>query len=213
MPSSAATAWTSLIGEKFSTLPHPQQSYRLASAMRFLLVVFFLVFGLVLDSESAERVVDLELVLAADASGSVNDDEYRLQLIGIARAFRDPVVRKAIRSGPAKSIAVNLLVWAEPQVPKDRSEERRVGKGGYIGDWSSDVCSSDLESAERVVDLELVLAADASGSVNDDEYRLQLIGIARAFRDPVVRKAIRSGPAKSIAVNLLVWAEPQVPKD
>jgi hypothetical protein len=28
-------------------------------------------------------------------------------------------VRKAIRSGPAKSIAVNLLVWAEPQVPKD----------------------------------------------------------------------------------------------
>ena len=87
--------------------------------MRCLLAVFFLVFGLVLDSEAAEKVVDLELVLAADASGSVNDDEYRLQLIGIARAFRDPVVRKAIRSGPAKSIAVNLLVWAEPQVPKD----------------------------------------------------------------------------------------------
>jgi hypothetical protein len=87
--------------------------------MRCLLAVFFLVFGLVLDSEAAERVVDLELVFAADASGSVNDDEYTLQLIGIARAFRDPVVRKAIRSGPAKSIAVNLLVWAEPQVPKD----------------------------------------------------------------------------------------------
>jgi Protein of unknown function (DUF1194) len=87
--------------------------------MRCLLAVFFLVFGLVLDSEAAERVVDLELVFAADASGSVNDDEYTLQLIGIARAFRDPVVRKAIWSGPAKSIAVNLLVWAEPQVPKD----------------------------------------------------------------------------------------------
>ena len=89
--------------------------------MRCLLAVLFLVFGLVLDGESAESVVDLELVLAADASGSVNDDEYRLQLIGIARALRDPVVRKAIRSGPAKSIAVNLLVWAEPQVPKDMS--------------------------------------------------------------------------------------------
>jgi hypothetical protein len=87
--------------------------------MRCLLAVLFLVFGLVLDSEAAERVVDLELVFAADASGSVNDDEYTLQLIGIARAFRDPLVRKAIRSGPAKSIAVNLLVWAEPQVPKD----------------------------------------------------------------------------------------------
>lgn len=87
--------------------------------MRYLLAVLLLVFGLVLDSEAAEKIVDLELVLAVDASGSVNDDEYRLQLIGIAHGFRDPAVRKAIRSGPAKAIAVNLLVWAEPQVPKD----------------------------------------------------------------------------------------------
>lgn len=87
--------------------------------MRYLLAVLLLVFGLFLDSEAAERIVDLELVLAVDASGSVNDDEYKLQLVGIARGFRDPAVRKAIRSGPEKSIAVNLLVWAEPQVPKD----------------------------------------------------------------------------------------------
>ena len=87
--------------------------------MRYLLAVLLLVFGLVLDSEAAEKIVDLELVLAVDASGSVNEQEYGLQLIGIARGFRDPAVRKAIRSGPAKSIAVNLLVWAEPQVPKD----------------------------------------------------------------------------------------------
>jgi hypothetical protein len=87
--------------------------------MRYLLAVLLLVFGLVLDSEAADGIVDLELVLAVDASGSVNDDEYKLQLIGIAQAFRDPAVMKAIRSGPAKSIAVNLLVWAEPQVPKD----------------------------------------------------------------------------------------------
>jgi hypothetical protein len=87
--------------------------------MRYLLAVLLLVFGLVLDSEAADGIVDLELVLAVDASGSVNDDEYKLQLIGIAQAFRDPAVMKAIRSGPAKSIAINLLVWAEPQVPKD----------------------------------------------------------------------------------------------
>lgn len=87
--------------------------------MRYLLAVLLLSLGLVLDSEAAERLVDLELVLAADASGSVSDVEYKLQLTGIAQGFRDPDVRKAIRSGPAKSIAVNLLIWAEPQVPKD----------------------------------------------------------------------------------------------
>ncbi len=87
--------------------------------MRHLLALFLIAIGLALDGKAAEIPVDLELVLAADASGSVDDDEYKLQLEGIARGFRDPAVRKAIRSGPLKSIAVNLLVWAEPQVPKD----------------------------------------------------------------------------------------------
>lgn len=87
--------------------------------MRALLAFFFLCMSLVLDSRASESIVDLELVLAVDASGSVDDGEYALQLSGIARGFRDPAVRKAIRSGPSKAIAVNLLVWAEPQVPKD----------------------------------------------------------------------------------------------
>ncbi len=87
--------------------------------MRYPLVALLLLLGLVPDSGAAEMPVDLELVLAVDASGSVSDEEYELQLAGIARGFRDPAVRKAIRSGPEKSIAVNLLVWAEPQVPKD----------------------------------------------------------------------------------------------
>jgi hypothetical protein len=89
--------------------------------MRRLLAVLFLSLSLALESRAGEPVVDLELVLAVDASGSVDDAEYALQLSGIATGFRDPDVRKAIRSGPAKAIAVNLLVWAEPQVPKDVS--------------------------------------------------------------------------------------------
>ena len=85
--------------------------------MRYLLAILF--FGTALGSAAAETSVDLELVLAVDASGSVSDQEYELQLVGIARSFRDPAVRIAIRSGPEKAIAVNLLTWAEPQVPKD----------------------------------------------------------------------------------------------
>jgi hypothetical protein len=64
-------------------------------------------------------VADLELVLAVDASGSVDDQEFALQMLGIAAAFRDPKVREAIRSGPHGRIAVNLIVWADHQVPKD----------------------------------------------------------------------------------------------
>lgn len=87
--------------------------------MRCLLAMIFLCVSFGIESRAGETVADLELVLAVDASGSVDDEEYALQLSGIAAGFRDPDVRKAIRSGPAKAIAVNLLVWAEPQVPKD----------------------------------------------------------------------------------------------
>jgi len=72
-------------------------------------------------SAFAGDVVDLELVLAVDASGSVDDAEYRLQLSGIATALRDPAVVRAITSGPHKQIALNVLIWAEARHPKDET--------------------------------------------------------------------------------------------
>ncbi len=66
----------------------------------------------------AQTAVDLKLVLAVDASGSVDEREYELQMGGIARAFRHPDVLNAIESGANHRIAVNLVVWAEHQVPK-----------------------------------------------------------------------------------------------
>ncbi|MGE3832778.1 MAG: DUF1194 domain-containing protein [Parvibaculaceae bacterium] len=85
----------------------------------FRLLALAILIGLVVRPAAAEELADLELALAVDASGSVDDDEFHLQLQGIADGFRDPAVRKAIRSGTAKRIAVALIVWAEPQVPKD----------------------------------------------------------------------------------------------
>jgi hypothetical protein len=67
---------------------------------------------------SAETDVDLELVLAVDTSGSVDDDEYALQISGIANAFRDPEVLSAIAAGPLGRIAVTVSFWAESQLPK-----------------------------------------------------------------------------------------------
>jgi hypothetical protein len=65
--------------------------------------------------------VDLELVLALDASGSVDDAEWALQLQGVAAAFRDPAVQAAIGRQPLGRIAVALVVWAEGNRPKDIS--------------------------------------------------------------------------------------------
>ena len=55
--------------------------------------------------------MQLELLLAVDSSLSVSDTEFRLQMKGLARAFRNPRVAAAIRAAGDHGIAVALLQW------------------------------------------------------------------------------------------------------
>jgi hypothetical protein len=59
----------------------------------------------------AQTNVDLQLVLAVDATASVNDARFELQKQGYAEAFRNPQVIKAIASGGEQSIAVTMMQW------------------------------------------------------------------------------------------------------
>jgi hypothetical protein len=58
--------------------------------------------------------VDLELVLAADISGSMNYERQRMQREGYVRALQDTDVLRAIQSGPRGRIAVAYIEWASP---------------------------------------------------------------------------------------------------
>ncbi len=58
----------------------------------------------------ADTAVDLELVLAIDASASVDPAEFSLQVGGIANALRDAEIQEAISSGPVRPIAVTSLL-------------------------------------------------------------------------------------------------------
>ena len=62
----------------------------------------------------AAEPVDVALVLAADASGSIDADEYRLQKEGIAEAVSDPRVLAGIRSSPLGRIALAYVEWGAP---------------------------------------------------------------------------------------------------
>ncbi len=66
----------------------------------------------------AGEKVDVKLVLAVDTSGSINGEEYALQMNGIAWAFRQPDVIAAATNGPHRSIAVNLMTWGDPDEQK-----------------------------------------------------------------------------------------------
>jgi hypothetical protein len=60
--------------------------------------------------------VALALVLAVDASGSVDNRRFELQKQGYAAAFRSPKVLNSIRSLMTQSIAVAMMQWTGPQL-------------------------------------------------------------------------------------------------
>ena len=80
-----------------------------------------LAFGLTgAQARAAETTeVNLQLVLAVDASGSVSMGRFFLQRQGYASAFRSPRVLNSIRSGISAAIAVTMHQWTGPrlQVP------------------------------------------------------------------------------------------------
>jgi hypothetical protein len=63
---------------------------------------------------SMQTPVDLNLVLAVDASGSVDDDRFELQKQGYVKAFFDQKVLNAIKAGNEQQIAVTMVQWTGP---------------------------------------------------------------------------------------------------
>ncbi len=78
--------------------------------MRFFIAAYLLLSTFPVSAVPIQ--VDL-LVLAIDTSSSVSPEEYRLQVQGLAEAFRDPTVLAAIRGIGNLGIAVTLVQWAK----------------------------------------------------------------------------------------------------
>lgn len=85
----------------------------------------------------AEVEADLQLVLAVDASGSVNAARFALQKQGYAQAFRDTRVVRAIASLPGPSMAVTMMQWTGPSLHVQVvpwTEVHDAGSAGVLAD-------------------------------------------------------------------------------
>src|SRR5579871_3286087 len=90
--------------------------------MRVLVYLLSLVL-LALPSAAQDRTqdkkdIDLALALAIDISGSIDPDEAKLQREGYVKAFRDPVIVRAILGGPNGRIAVAYYEWSDSWMQK-----------------------------------------------------------------------------------------------
>jgi hypothetical protein len=83
-----------------------------------------------LPARAAEGEVDLLLVLAIDASGSITEDEFRLQRDGCAEAITHEAILAAIGSGPAGAIGIAMVEWGAPGGAATVVDWHRVADAG-----------------------------------------------------------------------------------
>ena len=79
------------------------------SSYAFLLIPILLTAA----APARSQLVDLELVLAVDVSGSIDSQEANLQRQGYVAAITNPLVISAIRSGATGRIALTYVEWAD----------------------------------------------------------------------------------------------------
>lgn len=85
---------------------------------------------------SGQTDVTAELMLSIDVSGSVNSDEYNLQMDGYAAAFRDSEVISTIESLP-EGLAVGVQFWATLPAPPEpwqvlKTEQDSIDFANYL---------------------------------------------------------------------------------
>ena len=85
----------------------------------------------------AQTAVDLALVLAVDASGSVDTFRFALQKRGYVAAFRHPRVLEAIRSGPNQAIAATMVQWTGPALQVQVVGWTKIGAGETPGAFAA----------------------------------------------------------------------------
>jgi Protein of unknown function (DUF1194) len=108
---------------------------RLASTLCAVFLAIALCMGA--TPAAAQALVDLQLVLAVDVSGSVSDERFRLQQQGYAQAFRSWRILEAIQSGTARAVAVTMTQWTGP------AQQAQVVPWAVISDEASMLAFAD----------------------------------------------------------------------
>lgn len=154
--------------------------------------------------------VDLLLVLAVDASGSIDPDEFRLQREGYAEALAHPAVLAAIAGKPRGAIGVAMVEWGSPGGAETVVDWHRVADAASARTLAEAVLDAPrsrqswnaigdaLDHCARILAAAPFRAAEKVIDLSGDGPDLRSLRPATAARDDAV--------AAGIAINALAVA-------
>src|SRR5256885_6256173 len=168
------------------------------------LLAAFCVVALPAPAQSPQPV-DLALVLAVDASGSVDRVRFELQKQGYVAAFRHPRVVGAIQSGPTQAIAVIMMQWTGPALQVTAVPWIRISDAA-----SANAFADKIAAAPRALfggGTSISGAIDASiGLLFDNPYRaarrvIDISGDGSNNRGRSVNQARDEAVARGVGIN------------
>ena len=85
--------------------------------------------------------VDVELQLLLDISGSIDSNEYDLQLQGYQGAFQSDTVQNAIINGTLGQIAVQMIMWSSSSQQQVMVDWTLIDSAQAANDFANDLAS------------------------------------------------------------------------
>ena len=135
-------------------------------AIRHLFVLLALAGFLPAQSLADPIPVDLELVLAIDVSGSIDNADFELQQDGYVAAFQSPTIQNAILGGDLGRIAINVVYFA--------TTAQAWANGWMLIDSASsaDTFATTLDNTTRPFfgGTDIIAALDLSATLFGSEY-------------------------------------------
>lgn len=185
------------------------------SFLALLVVVIVMALALVAPgTAAAQRHVDLELIMAVDVSGSVDSEEYALQMGGIADAFRDPDIQGAIEIASPRGVAVSVVLWSSSEW-----QHVAVDWGYIVNAADADAFAAAVDAAPRAFDGNTAIGSAIDFSIrhfanNGFEGARRVIDVSGdgiSNDGPDTAPARDRAVARGITINGLVIVENNLP--
>jgi hypothetical protein len=150
------------------------------------------------------QTVDVAIVLAADVSRSIDDEEFQLQRRGYAAAVTSPRFMQAIQSGVHGAVALCFVEWAGPDQQAVVAKWLVIGDGEGAADFAKTLLDAPRSFAGRTAigaGIDFARAQLDTGGITATRRIIDVSGDGTNNSGRAVTAARDDAVAKGITVN------------
>ncbi len=156
------------------------------------------------QTHAQTQTVDAAIVLAADVSRSIDDDEFQLQRRGYATALTSPQFVQAIQSGGHGAIALCFVEWAGPGEQAVVTKWMVIRDGEGAAEFAKTLLDAPRSFAGRTAigdGIDFAVAQLAADGVTATRRVIDVSGDGNSNSGRPVTDARNDAVAKGITIN------------